>query len=262
MRLNCVAATARGIVDIDENAPDAERARLNSAGAVGIRFNLGPPNRPRESGLMEKHLARLQRLDARCAEMGWQLDILSPSWLIIDMLDVYRRFKSTFTLAHFGMFLARDGAEQPGLKKMTAFLHEGSDRCHMKLTATYRMATAPTYADASVIAHALIEAAPDRIIYGSDYPYWSHADKVNSISLFNLVAQWMPDAATRQKVQVDNPARLFGFKLLKKSIKSNTYWILRYETLGAGFFIARAQSEFPRGLGSAFEIGGGAGHGD
>ena len=203
---------ARGIVDIDENAPDAELARLNSAGVVGIRFNLGPPNRPRESGLMEKHLARLQRLDARCAEIGWQLDILSPSWLIIDMLDVYRQFKSTFTLAHFGMFLARDGAAQPGLKKMTAFLRNDSNRCYMKLTAPYRMATPPTYADSSVIAHALIEAAPDRVIYGSDYPYLSHADKVNSISLFNLVAQWMPDAATRQKVLVDNPARLFGFQ--------------------------------------------------
>jgi predicted TIM-barrel fold metal-dependent hydrolase len=78
---------ARGIVDIDENVPDAELARLAAAGVVGIRFNLGPPNRPRETGLMEKHLARLQRLDARCAEIGWQLDILSPSWLIIDMLS-------------------------------------------------------------------------------------------------------------------------------------------------------------------------------
>jgi 2-pyrone-4,6-dicarboxylate lactonase len=202
---------ARGIVDIDENAPDAELARLAAAGVVGIRFNLGPPNRPRESGLMEKHLARLRRLDARCAEIGWQIDILSPSWLIVDMLDVYRGFKSTFTLAHFGMFLAREGAQQPGLLKMTEFLREGGDRCHMKLTAPYRMASAPTYADSTVIAHALIEAAPDRVIWGSDYPYLSHADKVNSIDLFNLVAQWMPDAATRRKILVDNPARLFGF---------------------------------------------------
>jgi 2-pyrone-4,6-dicarboxylate lactonase len=202
---------ARGIVDIDENASDAELARLSSAGVVGIRFNLGPPNRPREAGLMEKHLARLKRLDARCAEIGWQIDILSPSWLIVDMLDVYRKFKSKFTLAHFGMFLARDGAQQPGLLKMTEFLRNGGDRCHMKLTAPYRMATAPTYADSSVIAHALIDAAPDRIIWGSDYPYLSHADKVNSIDLFSLVAQWMPDAATRQKILVDNPAKLFGF---------------------------------------------------
>ena len=203
---------ACGIVDIDEHAPDAELARLNSAGVVGIRFNLGPPNRPREAGLMEKHLARLLRLDARCAEIDWQLDILSPSWLIVDMLDVYRKFKSNFTLAHFGMFLARDGAQQPGLLKMIDFLRNGEGRCWMKLTAPYRMATAPAYTDSTLIAQALIAAAPDRIIWGSDYPYLSHADKVNSIDLFNLVAQWMPNAATRQKILVDNPATLFGFK--------------------------------------------------
>ena len=202
---------ARGIVDIDEHAPDAELARLNSAGVVGIRFNLGPPNRPRETGLMEKHLARLQRLDARCAEIGWQLDILSPSWLIVDMLDVYREFKSNFTLAHFGMFLARDGATQPGLLKMTEFLRHGPGRCYMKLTAPYRMATEPGYADSICIAQALIEAAPDRVIWGTDYPYLSNSHRVNAMDLFDLVAQWMPDAATRQKVLMDNPARLFGF---------------------------------------------------
>jgi 2-pyrone-4,6-dicarboxylate lactonase len=202
---------ARGIVDIDENASDSELARLSQAGVVGIRFNLGPPNRPRETGLMEKHLARLQRLDARCAEIGWQIDILSPSWLIIDMLDVYRKFKSKFTLAHFGMFLARDGAKQPALVQMADFLRNGSDRCHMKLTAPYRMASEPKFEDSTVIAHALIEAAPGRVIWGSDYPYLSNAHRVNSIDLFNLVAKWMPDAALRQKILVDNPARLFGF---------------------------------------------------
>jgi predicted TIM-barrel fold metal-dependent hydrolase len=210
--LRLCGGNARGIVDIDENAPDAELARLNAAGVVGIRFNLGPPNRPRESGLLEKHLPRLMRLDARCAEIGWQIDILSPSWLIVDMLPVYRSLKSNFTLAHFGMFAARDGAQQPGLLKLTEFLRNGGERCHVKLTAPYRMASAPAYADAGVIAQALIDAAPARIIWGSDYPYLSHADQVNSFDLFNLLAQWMPDAATRQKILVDNPARLFGFK--------------------------------------------------
>jgi predicted TIM-barrel fold metal-dependent hydrolase len=109
------------------------------------------------------------------------------------------------------MFLARDGAEQPGLLKFIDFLRHGDGRCWVKLTAPYRMATAPGFADSTVIARALVAAAPDRIIWGTDYPYLSNADRVNSIDHFNLVAQWMPDAATRQKILVDNPARLFGF---------------------------------------------------
>ena len=202
---------ARGIVDIDEHAPDAELARLDSAGVVGIRFNLGPPNRPREAGLMERHLPRLLRLDARCAEIGWQLDILSPSWLVVEMLPIYRNLKSRFSLAHFGMFLARDGAHQQGLRAMTDFLRQDAGGCHVKLTAPYRMATAPRFDDATEIARALIEAAPDRMLWGSDYPYLSNAHRVNSIALFNLIAQWMPEPAIRQKILVDTPAKLFGF---------------------------------------------------
>ena len=60
----------------------------------------------------------------------------------------------------------------------------------MKLTGTYRMATPPDFADAAPMARALIEAAPDRLIWGSDYPHLSFADKVGSVQLFNLLADW------------------------------------------------------------------------
>jgi len=58
---------------------------------------------------------------------------------------------------------------------------------------------------------ALIEAAADRLIWGSDYPHLSFADKVGTIELFNLLHRWAPDDATKQKILVENPARLFGF---------------------------------------------------
>jgi predicted TIM-barrel fold metal-dependent hydrolase len=69
----------------------------------------------------------------------------------------------------------------------------------------------PAFSDAAPHARALIEAAPDRLIWGSDYPHLSFADKVGTVELFNLLAQWAPDAATRQKILVDNPRKLFGF---------------------------------------------------
>ena len=76
----------------------------------------------------------------------------------------------------------------------------------MKFTGIYRMATAPDFADAAPMARALIEAAPDRLIWGSDYPHLSFADKVGSVQLFNLLADWAPDEATRRRILVDNPA--------------------------------------------------------
>jgi predicted TIM-barrel fold metal-dependent hydrolase len=61
------------------------------------------------------------------------------------------------------------------------------------------------------MARALIEAVPDRSIWGSDYPHLSFADKVGSVELFNLLGTWAPDAAMRKKILVENPQQLFGF---------------------------------------------------
>ena len=110
-----------------------------------------------------------------------------------------------------GMFLARDGVGQPGFQQLLDLLRHGEGRCWVKLTGVYRMSVAPGFADAAPLARALIEAAPDRIIWGSDYPHLSFADKVGSVELFNLLGQWAPDEATRRKILVDNPQRLFKF---------------------------------------------------
>jgi predicted TIM-barrel fold metal-dependent hydrolase len=72
------------------------------------------------------------------------------------------------------------------------------------------MSTAPGFADVDPMVAALIEAAPDRLIWGSDYPHLSFADKVGSVELFNLLHRWAPDEATKRKILVENPARLFG----------------------------------------------------
>ena len=81
----------------------------------------------------------------------------------------------------------------------------------VKLTGVYRMSVAEGFADVAPMARALIETAPDRVVWGSDYPHLSFADKVGSIELWNLLGKWAPDEATRRKILVDNPQRLFGF---------------------------------------------------
>jgi predicted TIM-barrel fold metal-dependent hydrolase len=63
----------------------------------------------------------------------------------------------------------------------------------------------------SPLARALIEAAPARVIWGSDHPHLSFADKVDSVELFNLLGRWAPDEATRREILVDNPRQLFKF---------------------------------------------------
>lgn len=208
--VRAVGAKCRGIVDVDENVPDAELQRLHAAGVRGVRINVSPV-KPPEAGFAAKLLPRIERLHARCAEIGWQLDFLTPGWLTQELMPTLKKLKVDFTLAHMGMFLAREGVKQPGFQQLLDLLRHGAGRCWVKLTGVYRMSVAPGFADAAPMAQALIEAAPDRVIWGSDYPHLSFADKVGSVELFNLLGTWAPDEAIRRRIFVENPQRLFGF---------------------------------------------------
>jgi 2-pyrone-4,6-dicarboxylate lactonase len=205
-----VGTACRGIVDVDEHAPDAELARLHAAGVRGVRINVSPV-KPPVPGYSRTMLPRIERLEKRCKELGWQLDFLTPGWLTRDLIPTLRTLDVDFTVAHMGMFLARDGVSQPGFRELLELLRHGERRCWVKLTGTYRMSNMAGFVDAAPHARALIETAPDRLIWGSDYPHLSFADTVGTVELFNLLGQWAPDAATRQKILVDNPRKQFGF---------------------------------------------------
>lgn len=200
----------RGIVDIDENAAESEISRLHALGVRGVRINV-PPVKPYEAGFAGKLLPRIERLSARCAEIGWQLDFLTPGWLTSELMPALKKLKHDFTIAHFGLLQAKDGVTQHGFRRLLGLLREGDRRCWVKLTGVYRLSVAEGFSDVLPFARALIEAAPDRVIWGSDYPHLSFADKVGSVELWNLLGSWAPDETTRKKILVDNPQRLFSF---------------------------------------------------
>jgi len=201
---------SRGIVDIHEDAPDAELDALNALGVCGVRINFSPIMPPKP-GFSATLLPRIERLDARCAELGWVLDFLTPGWLTQELMEALGRLRSHFMLAHMGMFLAREGIQQPGFQQLLDLLRHGQGRCWVKLTGLYRISTLPGFADAGPMMQALVATAPDRLIWGSDYPHLSFADKVGTVELFNLFGRWVPNEENRLRILVDNPQRLFKF---------------------------------------------------
>jgi 2-pyrone-4,6-dicarboxylate lactonase len=203
-----MGAKCRGVVDVDEHAPDAELQRMHALGVRGVRINVSPVHPP-DLVLAQSMLSRIRRMEARCAELGWHLDFLLPGWLTAELLPVLGKLKVDWSLAHMGMFLAKDGPKQPGFLRLLQLLKHS--RGWIKLTGVYRLSQAPGFADALPMARALIEAAPDRILWGSDYPHLSFADKVGSSELYELLGKWAPDAAARRKILSDNPAKLYGF---------------------------------------------------
>ncbi len=202
-------ALCRGIVDVEEDAPDALLAEMDALGVRGIRVNYSPV-KPRIDGFSSQMLPRIRRLEARCKELGWHLDFLGPAWLTTELLPTLASLTVPFSLAHMGMFLAKDGPMQPGFQAMIEVLKRDEVQGYAKFTGTYRMATKPDFADAAPMARALVAAVPDRIIWGSDYPHLSFAHEVGSVQLFNLLGDWADEAA-RRRILVDNPSRLFGF---------------------------------------------------
>ena len=204
-------ALRRAIVDLDETkANDAQLADWHARGVRGIRVNVSPV-RQAEAGLAQSMLPRIARLAAICRELGWHLDFLTPGWLVSELMPMLRELPIEFTVAHFGLFPARDGVKQPGFQEFLKLVGDGSKRCYVKLTGIYRFSQAPGFPDVTPFARALIETVPDQLIWGSDYPHLSFHDKVGTIGLYNKLGEWAPDATTRQRILVDNPARLFGF---------------------------------------------------
>jgi predicted TIM-barrel fold metal-dependent hydrolase len=109
------------------------------------------------------------------------------------------------------MFLAKDGVQQPGFQRLLGVLRSNR-KVWVKLTGVYRMSKAPGFVDAAPMARALMETAPERLIWGSDYPHLSFADTNSSEALFATLKGWARgDEATLRRILVENPAKLFGF---------------------------------------------------
>jgi len=201
----------RGIVHLNEmNAKDADLARWHDLGVRGARINVSPIRKP-EAGLADALRPKIVRTAEICGELAWHVDLLLPGWLVSELMPTLRELPIAFTVAHMGLFPASEGPSQQGFRDFLALVGDGSARCWVKLTGIYRFSQAPGYTDVKPFAEALIATAPEQMIWGSDFPHLSFHDKVGTIEIYNTLMDWAPDAATRQRILADNPARLFEF---------------------------------------------------
>lgn len=206
--LEALGSRARAIVDIPEELPDDELTELDRRGVRGVRINTAP-YAPYDPGRARELLPRIEKLASRLQGSGWCLEFLGPGWLTEALIPTMRTLKVDFIVDHLGTFPAERGVDQPGFQSLLKLAEGGN--CWIKMTAPYRFATAPDYRDATPMARAVVAAVPDRLLWGSDYPHLSYADKVGSVELFNLLPDWLPTEELRRKVLVANPQALFGF---------------------------------------------------
>ncbi|MGZ8230784.1 MAG: amidohydrolase family protein [Burkholderiales bacterium] len=193
----------KGIALISAEVTDAELDRLNAAGIRGFRANL--------VAKLGVQFEAARTLAQRVARLGWHVQFLLDIERFPDFDDISARFPTEVVVDHMGRPDPRLGIEAPGFQALIRALKNG--RTWSKLSAPYRTSLKPfPYGDMTPFAHALVAAAPGRLVYGSDWPHvMLYSGMPNDGGLADLFAQWVPDGAIREKILVGNPARLYGF---------------------------------------------------
>lgn len=195
---------ARGVVMIEEDTPHAELAVMHAAGVRGLRLDLFK----RSAQPLADIQAYITRMAAKIAPLGWHLQFYVPGWVVKDLIDFFATLEIDFVIDHMGYMLEEDGLTERDFARLIDLARSG--RCWIKLSAPYRLAKKRGYEAVEGIAKAIVDAAPQRTIWGSDWPHIPGLGR-DTGELLNLLPVWAPDPAIRNAILVDNPRRLFGF---------------------------------------------------
>ena len=200
-----LGASARGVAVVDTSVTDTELKRLNDLGVRGIRFNLV------QSGATT--IEMLEPLSKRVNDLGWHVQIHMLGDAIVENADLLQRLPSPIVFDHLARIPPPAGIDHPSFALVLKLLDHG--RAWVKLSGAYieTRTGPPAYADVSKVARAYVKAAPERLVWASDWPHPTEkADaKPDDAVLFDLLADWAPDEAIRNRILVDNPAALYGF---------------------------------------------------
>jgi len=193
----------RGIAVVDASTSTHELRRLHDAGFRGVRINL-----LFKGGLAMEILEQVARL---IAPLGWHLQLLIDGRDLVELSPRLRRLPVRFVIDHMGHMPAQLGLGHPGFTALLALAREGN--CWVKLSGPYRISAKPyPYEDAAPIAKALVQAAPQRMVWGSDWPHPSFQGAMPvDATLLDLLASWVPEPRTRQHILTTNPAELYDF---------------------------------------------------
>lgn len=198
-------ANARGVAVVDANVTDEELRRLDRGGIRGVRFsNPGPK--------AATTLEMIEPLAKRVHDLGWVVNISMASEDIAANEALWNRLPSSLVFDHFAHVPQPAGPKDPSFAVLRRMLDKG--RTWIKLSVTSDTAgkdAITSYDQLTPLAQAYLKAAPERMVWGSNWPHPGGTVKPDDAVVFDLIGQWAPDAATRHRLLVDNPGVLYGF---------------------------------------------------
>jgi D-galactarolactone isomerase len=196
---------ARGVGVIDSATSDAELDRLQGAGIVGARIMHLPGG---AVGLNE-----LEAIDAKAAARGWMIAVQFDGTKTLEHEERLRAIKSRWVFDHHGKFfggVSPDGTEVAAVKRMI----DGGN-CWFKFAGAYESSKSggPAYEDVGAVSRAIASHAPERIVWGTNWPHnlaRTTADYPDDAALTDTILNWLPDDRARHLALVENPEELFG----------------------------------------------------
>ncbi len=202
-------ARQRAVAVLAPEVTNAELERMHALGVRGARCNIVDI----KQGKGQLPLDMLRALAAKIRPFGWHLEFLMHVDEFPDLDRLLDGFPVDVVFGHLGYMKPGLGPETPGFQSLLRLLRSG--RAWVKLTGPYRISSGGMpYADMLPLAHALVAAAPERILWGTDWPHVTVKGAMpNDGDLCDLLADWVPDAAARKRVLVDNPAKLYDFAM-------------------------------------------------
>ena len=204
--LKQAGGNARGVAVVRPTITDAELKRFDAAGVRGIRFSIGDP----KSRVVQPDM--IEPLAKRIAPLGWHIQFNMEADQVVELADILRRLPTQLVFDHLGNPTLPAGIEHPSHAIIRDLLDKG--RAWVKLSGAYSNTKIgpPDYPDATKIAQAFVKAAPERLVWGSDWPHPTETvTKPDDAVLFDLMTVWAPDEKIRNRILVNNPETLYGF---------------------------------------------------
>jgi len=196
--------TARAVAVVDTSVSDTELNRMNGLGVRGIRFNLA------QAGATTPEM--IEPLSKRANDLGWHIQINAPAAKIMEIKDILNRVPSPIVFDHLAHIPEPEGTAHPLFGVVLALIDKGTT--WVKLSGAYADTKVgpPSYSDSSAVARAYVQKAPERLVWGSDWPHPGERDKKpDDAILFDLLLDWAPDERVRNRILVQNPEVLYGF---------------------------------------------------
>lgn len=196
---------ARGVAIISPAITDAELKTLADGGMRGIRFSLAQANSATPA------IEMIEPLSKRVNALGWHVQINMTADQIVAAGDLWNRLPSAIVFDHMGHMPQPMGIDHPAFTIIRRLVDNG--KTWVKLSVTYDSSKVgpPTYADVNKVGRTYVQAAPERMLWGSNWPHPNETNKPNDAVLFGLLADWAPNEATRHRILVENPETLYGF---------------------------------------------------